>query len=129
MGQRAEQIEKEIEQERGALDRNLKELDNRVRDLTDWRRQFQKNPGPMLWAAFGAGFALALVAGRSQPARQIVVSPHQANQSSETWHMVKSALVGVLANRLSAAVDGFIPGFHNGYRYAEAKARASIAAL
>ena len=129
MGQRAEQIEKEIEQERGALDRNLKELDNRVRDLTDWRRQFQKNPGPMLWAAFGVGFTLALVAGRSPQARQNVVSPPQASQPNETWHMVKSALVGVLANRLSSVVDEFIPGFHNRYRYAEAKARASMASL
>ena len=127
MGQRAEQIEKEIEQERGELDRNLKELEHRVRDATDWRAQFRKRPGILLAGAFGVGFTLAMMGDRKRRPQPAVLPP--SNPSNETWQMVKAALIGVLANRLSAVVDGFIPGFDSRYRYAEAKARASIAAL
>jgi hypothetical protein len=129
MGQRAEQIEKEIERDRGELDRNLKELEHRVRDATDWRAQFQKRPGPLLGAAFAVGFTLALVAdGRRRRPRRYAAPP-PAQPPNETWQVLKSALLGVLANRVAGVVDDFIPGFHSRYRYAEERARGSIAAL
>jgi len=105
MGQRAEQIEKEIEQERGNLDRNLHELEHRVRDATNWRVQFQKHPGPMLGTAFAIGVGLAAVTSRNGKKTPY---PPSRDGSGEAWQILKTAIVGALAKRLSMFVDELI---------------------
>jgi hypothetical protein len=133
MGQRAEQIEKEIEQERSELDRNLKELEHRVRDATDWKLQFQKHPGPLLGAAFAVGIGLAMLSSRNGRSQQPPVSapaaPHFRAESSETWQILKTALIGLAAQRLSTLVDEYVPGFQRHYREAATNVRAPAPAV
>ena len=59
MGEASSQIEQEIEQTRAQLGSNLEELEHKVKNMTDWRWQFQQNPGLMLGLAFVAGILLA----------------------------------------------------------------------
>jgi DNA repair exonuclease SbcCD ATPase subunit len=65
MGERADAIEREIEQERAELGRNLEELETRVKEAADWRVQFERHSGAMMALAFGGGLLLAaLIGGR-----------------------------------------------------------------
>ncbi len=66
MGERADAIEREIEQERVELGRNLEELEHRVKEATDWRVQFDRHTGGMMALAFSGGLLLAaFLGGRS----------------------------------------------------------------
>jgi len=59
MGETASQIESHIVAERDALRENITAMDERAREATDWRTQFNARPGTMLGIAFGAGIFLA----------------------------------------------------------------------
>jgi len=48
------------------LGSNLQELETRVKQATDWREQFRKNPMAMLGIAFGGGILLSTVGRRKQ---------------------------------------------------------------
>ena len=63
MGERADAIEREIEQERVELGRNLEELEHRVKEATDWRVQFERHAGGMMAMAFGGGLLMAALFG------------------------------------------------------------------
>ncbi|HSU57645.1 MAG TPA: hypothetical protein VLT36_26620 [Candidatus Dormibacteraeota bacterium] len=49
--------------ERGQLGQNLRELQSKVEQTTDWRLQFRKRPMAFIGAAFGGGLLLALMTG------------------------------------------------------------------
>jgi len=59
MGETPDQIRSEIEHTRYRLGQNLDALEFRVKQETDWRVQFNRNP----WVCVGAAFGLALLAG------------------------------------------------------------------
>ena len=63
MGQRSDQIVREIDRTRGELGNNLQELESKVKDATDWRKQFQKSPLTMIGIALGGGLLLSRVIG------------------------------------------------------------------
>ena len=71
MGETSGQITQEIEQTRARLGSNLQELETKVKQATDWRKQFRKNPLPMLGIAFGGGILLSIAVGgkRKRPRR------------------------------------------------------------
>ena len=58
MGERTDQIERQIAETRGELGDNLGELQNKVKSAVDWRAQFQQRPGTLLAVAFGGGVIL-----------------------------------------------------------------------
>ena len=64
MDQTTDQIEAHIETTRENLGANLQELEQEVKSVTDWRRQFRENPMRMLGVAFGGGILLAFLLGR-----------------------------------------------------------------
>jgi len=64
MDQTTDQIEAHIETTRENLGANLQELEQKVKSVTDWRRQFRENPMRMLGVAFGGGILLAFLLGR-----------------------------------------------------------------
>ena len=66
MGETSDEIMQQIEQTRAALGANLQALEHKVRQTTDWRQHFRKNPLPLLGLAFAAGLLLAMV---GMPAR------------------------------------------------------------
>jgi hypothetical protein len=64
MGEEPDQIERHIDATRGQLGENLAELERKVKNATDWRLHFHRNPFPMMGAAFAGGLLLALMMGR-----------------------------------------------------------------
>jgi len=70
VGETSGQIAQEIEQTRARLGSNLQELETRVKEATDWRKQFRKNPLPMLGIAFGGGILLSTVVGGRRKQRR-----------------------------------------------------------
>jgi hypothetical protein len=64
MGEEPDQIERHIDATRGQLGENLAELERKVKNATDWRMHFQRNPFPMMGAAFAGGLLLSMVVGR-----------------------------------------------------------------
>ncbi|PWU01066.1 MAG: hypothetical protein C5B51_23790 [Terriglobia bacterium] len=69
MGERSDQIARRIEETRGDLGSNLRELETKVKDAADWRKQFQKSPLTMIAIALGGGLLLSRVlGGSSRPA-------------------------------------------------------------
>lgn len=71
MGERADQIEQEIKRRRGELNENFSELEEKVRNTSDWRAQFEERPMTFLAAAFGSGLlASALLPSRGRRRRR-----------------------------------------------------------
>ncbi len=67
MGEKSDQITREIERSRAELGSNLQELELKVKKVTDWRQHFRSNPYPLLVGAFAGGLLLAfLVGGKSK---------------------------------------------------------------
>ena len=66
MGEKSDEIAREIEERRAELGSNLQDLEQKVKGVTDWRQQFQKRPFAMLGLAFGGGLLLSrMIGGRA----------------------------------------------------------------
>jgi len=63
MDEKPDQIIGQIEAQRSELGRNLNELETRVRDTTNWRTHYERNPMMVLGAALGGGLLLGAVIG------------------------------------------------------------------
>jgi len=61
MGQTADQIKQEIDQQREMLGSNLQQLQTKVKETVDWRTQFEQRPMAGVGLAFGAGFLLSVL--------------------------------------------------------------------
>jgi len=61
MGQTADQIKQEIDQQRESLGSNLQQLETKVKETVDWRTQFEQRPMAGVGLAFGAGFLLSVL--------------------------------------------------------------------
>jgi hypothetical protein len=138
MGENPAQIEREIELRRERLGRNIKNLQQRVGDMRNWRKQFERRPLAFLGAAFGAAFALALMIpngngrshggwsgprGQGRPERNSIAM----NRALQAWEDVKGALVGVAIARFTELLAEALPGFEKEYRKSEAKQSATYA--
>lgn len=121
-----QQIEERIEATRGDLGNNLQELEEKVRAYADWKTHFQNSPFVMLGMAFTAGIVLSSAFG--SPRRSLrSEAPAKAREallhakSSETWNVVKGALIGVAASRIKDLVGEMVPGFKEELQRAETK--------
>jgi hypothetical protein len=135
MGEAANQIENYIDTKRGDLGSNIQELEQKVRSVTNWREQFQKNPMTMVGVAFGGGILLASMLG-GRPRHRNGASggtvPHadtdrQTHNALETWDSIKGALIGVAATRFKDFVGEVVPGFHEQFQKTEMVKRSSPA--
>jgi hypothetical protein len=61
MGETPDEIKREIEQTRERISSNLNQLETRVRDVLDWRAQFDRRPWAFVGGAFGAAFLLGWI--------------------------------------------------------------------
>lgn len=131
MGEKSNQIEREIVAERGQLGQNLNELQSKVEEITDWRAQFQKRPMLMMGVALGGGVLLAtMTRGRkSQFGRQFAQdrgdggqsyrgrgTELQKNRAVETFDTIKGAMIGVAANTFQDFLGQIIPGFREQFQ-------------
>jgi len=132
MGETTDQIAAHIEDTRDDLGSNLRELEQKVKSVTDWKQHFQKNPLTMVGVAFGGGIVLASMMGgkrRSRPGvSSLAAGPephagtdHQKYKAMETWDNIKGAIIGVAATRFKDFVAEVIPGFQEQYQRTEAK--------
>ena len=64
MGQTTDQIVSDIDLTREDLKSNLEELESRVKDVTDWRVQFEKHPVAMVAVALVGGALLSSLIGK-----------------------------------------------------------------
>ncbi len=63
MAERPDQIEQHIKSTRSELGNNLQELEYKVKQATDWRTYFERNPMTLMGVAFGGGVLLASMVG------------------------------------------------------------------
>jgi hypothetical protein len=70
VGQKSDEIKRHIENQRDQLGENLERLEERVRNSTDWRTQYNNHPFAALGIAFGGGLLLAVMTtGRRRKSR------------------------------------------------------------
>ena len=135
MGTTTNQIEQHIQTTREDLGSNIRELEDKVKSVTDWRRQFDNNPMTMIGAALGGGVLLSVMMnGRRRPRYSSPPSdaPHAATdresrKALQAWDNIKGALIGVAAAQFKNFVGEVVPGFHEHYRKAEARSRSPYA--
>ena len=112
MGQRTDQIEAQIEEERGELRSNLDELGARVRSATDWRHQFRNNPMLGLGLAFGGGLLLAsLLRGAARGRNPTGHRERGRGQLVSAWEAIQGALIGVTVNKVTDVLGNLVPAF------------------
>jgi hypothetical protein len=104
MARTTDEIEAHLERKRAELRSNLEELEQRVKSVTDWRRRFRKSPAISLLLAFGGGFLIAGMAGRSrrryEPRRDLAPERRagvEGKRSGQVWDSIQSALIAVAA--------------------------------
>ena len=135
MGEKTDEIERHIREQRHELGQNINELQKKVKDKLDWRAQFEQHPMAMLGIALGGGLLLSGIVS-SRP-RTITVSnatdrptwdsdsqvpsptstPHPVpdGKSSESWRQIRTALIAIGAMKLGNAIDSVLPGFSDEY--------------
>lgn len=139
MGEKSNQIEREIRRERGQLGQNLNELQSRVQEATDWRAQFQKRPMLMMGVAVGGGLLLASVTGRRSRSRRHYGEDRSAeaheyrrgtelqkNKALETFDTIKGAMIGVAANTFKDLLGELVPGFQEQFQKTAQEKRSSV---
>jgi hypothetical protein len=128
VGENTSQIEHEIRAEREELGRNLEDLEEKARQLADWRVHYRRHPEVFLGVAFGAGLLLAALAGEGradseEPAEPRYVSPRvplrersrKAAQVAETWGHISDAFLGLATAKAVDYIADHLPGFRDHY--------------
>jgi len=132
MDQSTNKIKDHIDSERELLGRNLDEIEDRVKEATSIKAQFDNRTGWFLGAAAAGGFLLSLALTKSSPGReprrpaeagrtdslfsheQSPLSRHW-NRVSDTLDTIAAGLVGVVSDKLSTYVADAVPGFREQY--------------
>ncbi len=141
MGETTNKIETHIENTRDILGSNLQELEEKVKSVTDWREQFQKNPMTMIGVAFGGGVLMASMLGGRKRHRYTGTTSseghsntphagtdHQKYRALETWDNIKGALIGVAASRFKDFIGEVVPGFQEQFQATESQKAKRLAA-
>jgi len=135
VGEDARSIEEAIRFERHELGRNIDELQERTKALTDWRSQYRNHAGASIALAFGGGVALGLLARRASPRRSyayadrpdpepsrpvgfhplraIGENPKVRQQVGEVWDEILEALITVASAKAVDLLGSVVPGFRD----------------
>jgi hypothetical protein len=113
-----DQIENHIRSTRRTLGSNLEELENRLKDATDWRVQFGRHPAAFLGTAFAVGALLSIgLSGRRPPQPEPPAArPHRhpgagPPATGELGRQIATALVGVAASQIGILLARAITDF------------------
>ena len=131
MGENTSQIEHEIRTEREELGRNLEDLEQKAKDLADWRVHYARHPEVFLGAAVGVGVLIGvLTSGGSSTtdedleqvyprehvdARPLRERSRKAAQLFDTWGHISDALLGLATAKVVDTIAEFLPGFRDHY--------------
>jgi len=140
MGERPDQIERQIAETRSELSDNFSKLQDKVRSAVDWRSQFRERPGTLLAVAFGGGVVLAALLPSPRRSRKTydhthtapsydssLANPRKSGDLQKTVEALTGALLGVAVKQASGFLDSFLPGFHEEFTKARTgKDKASL---
>lgn len=116
-------LQRALEDEKMALSRNLSELADRARDLTDWRTQVRAHPMPAIGMGIGAGVLLALLMDRRTPRVKTIADGTRAAgrhpvdgdlvfpPAHPTVDRIVNALVGVAMTKALEIIAEVVPSF------------------
>jgi hypothetical protein len=120
-----------IESEREQLGENLDEIESRIKDATDPRAWFNKNPAIILGAAAAGGLVLGLLITNSRssdngyPAGFMAPEPEgETHHHRESKHLdtikktldtTVAALVGLGAQKVQDFISDALPGYQQQY--------------
>jgi hypothetical protein len=123
MAETVDQIEAEIDRARRRLGSNLKELERRVDEATDWRARFRTRPWLVLGVVCVGGVALGAATVRPRAARTVGTASGIAaarsrstrfqgrDQMLDWWDDVATALLSVAAGSVKDYIAARVPGF------------------
>ena len=134
MGEKPDQIERHIYDERNQLGEDIHELRQKVRTAVDWRAQVNQRPWIMVGAAFGGGLLLSMLfsglrnsqrssrdwsrhswrSASHRPERRR--SQEWDEKTSSLWDNIRAAALAVAGSRLSSLIEGVLPGFQERYK-------------
>jgi hypothetical protein len=145
VGEDTRQIAQEIRAERHDLERNIDELQEHAKALTDWRTHYRRNTGASLVVAFSGGVFLGLLAAGSRPSgghrlsgetddtsavpawpeeskpgklaalKNLADNPRARQQVGDAWDHMLEALIAVASTKAIELIGSFVPGFHDEY--------------
>ena len=131
MVERSDQIEKHIASTRSELGSNLQELEDKVKQATDWKTHFDRNPMMIMGLALGGGVLLGTVMGSN--GRGVQTSPRTPRPngwgqrpSNEMWDTLKGALIGLAGSKVRTMLDEVLPGFNEQYQQMVRGTSASV---
>ena len=137
MGEITHEIEREIRDSREDLGRNLNELEDKARELADWRSHYRNHSGAFLGAAFAAGAIAAMAtvpasSGRpsvhaladedmshdpypnttrhARPVTRNATFARVTREVNETWGQIADALLRTASLRALQFVSELVPG-------------------
>jgi hypothetical protein len=127
MGENTGQIEHEIASHRRELGRNLSELEEKAKSLTDCREYYRANPGLFLGAALAGGLLLGTLAGSSsgpsfprlvdeREPRPLGLRSRAGQKAGDTWQHVSDILMDLASAKVVEFVSSMVPGFEERYR-------------
>jgi hypothetical protein len=133
------QIEEHIHSTRRKLGGNLRELEHRVKDATNWRVQFERRPWAFVGAAFGGGLLLSAVLGgrrrpppydrdrwsAAAPVSPSTVARHESSATTEIWDRIKGGLIAAAGSHIGNIIGEVIPGFREHDRAAPVSSASS----
>ena len=135
MAETVDQIEAEIDRARRRLGSNLKELERRVDEVTDWRARFRARPWSILGVVCLGGVVLGAATVRPRAARGVgAISGIAAARSRSTrfqgrdqlldwWDDVATALLSVAAGSVKDYIAAQVPGFGDEFERAARRPR------
>jgi hypothetical protein len=145
MVERSDQIKEHLNRTRGDLQKNVNELQDKVKGAFDWRAQFQERPLMMLGLALGGGMlAAALVTRRREHYVPYVASPNPpwratgrtenleaaayrseaergTGSLSESLGLVTGALMTSVASKIGGVVGQVLASYREQLREAAAR--------
>ena len=142
MDQETDKIKDHIDTQRGRLERDLNEIEHRVKKAVNWREWFERSPAGMLGAAAAGGFVLSVIMRRSSDASRInrytevdgsprsaaprrqsaslINTSSQMSRVAETLDNTIAALLGVASRKVQDFVADVVPNFREEYHEVEA---------
>ena len=110
------ELNRQVEDEKVDLGRNLAELKERAESALDWREQVQRHPALVAGAALGAGMLLAqLGRGRrrhASPGRSVMSGGQEAaTRAPGILDAVGDSVKATVATAVAGMLSEFLPGF------------------
>ena len=93
MGEEASQLENHIEEQRSLLERNIREIESKAAQATDWRTAYRSRPLAAIGLAFTGGF----IASWLLPGRNKHLNANEGGSFQSSARLEKHGLAGRVA--------------------------------